>query len=339
MGCTQSNRDFVGAPRRDGLDLLTPESLRVKDSRREKQEQILDYCMKASSTTSSMAMVRERTEAAYAGMGSMRLTDSVGGERQVGNLDSQQQYSEPDQTVIIFDWDDTLCPSTCCRRHVRFDYKGKLLGKLSTENAEVLAQLTEQVIPLLKAAQTLGQVFLVTNARRPWVDTSCKNFMPTVQAHLKGIEIIYAMEFLAEDERADFAVNPGLLTESKARAMKAAISQHYSRYPNQSWKNIISVGDALYEHDAIRQVAKDRPSTRGLKPAKKCRTKTVKLIEGPTLMGLNVQLNIIESWLEKIVQCDDDVDIDLAADEETVNAWMKQFGPEPEQEDSDPTQV
>jgi len=331
MGCAQSNRDLVGAPRADGVDLLTPEILRAKDSKREKQEQMLDFCQKASSTASSIERRRIEVEASFqrsssfgsfVGMGSMRS------ELQVSNLDSQQLYSDPDQTIIIFDWDDTLCPSTWCRRNVRFDHKGKLLGKVSTENAKALADLTQQVIPLLKAAQTLGQVVLVTNARRPWVDTSCKNFMPAVQAHLKGIEIIYAMELLAENERADFACNPGLLTESKARAMKAAVSQFYSAYPNQRWKNIISIGDALYEHDAIRQVARDRPSTRGLKPAKKCRTKTVKLIEGPTLMGLNVQLNIIESWLQKLIQSDDDVDIDFSADEETVNGWVKQFGSE-----------
>merc|ERR1712216_903728 len=122
-------------------------------------------------------------------------------------------------------------------------------------------------------------------------------------------------------------INPQMLTESKARAMKAAVSEFYSRYEGQSWKNIISIGDALYEHDSIRQVTRDRPSTRNLPVPKKCRTKTVKLIEGPTVNGLAVQLNIVESWLAKIVKADDDIDIDLSADDESVNTWVKQFGP------------
>ena len=29
--------------------------------------------------------------------------------------DSQLRYADSDQTIIIFDWDDTLCPSTFAR--------------------------------------------------------------------------------------------------------------------------------------------------------------------------------------------------------------------------------
>merc|ERR1719460_3372301 len=30
--------------------------------------------------------------------------------------DSSHEYAQPNQTIIIFDWDDTLCPSTTCMR-------------------------------------------------------------------------------------------------------------------------------------------------------------------------------------------------------------------------------
>jgi len=136
---------------------------------------------------------------------------------------------------------------------------------------------------------------------------------------------MYALELLKDVDHEQVEKEGGcLLTETKARAMKAAVSDFYSRYDNQSWKNMISIGDAFFEHDAIRQVCRERPHQDV--PEKRCRTKTIKLLEGPTIAGMVVQLSIVESWLQKIVQFDNDVDIDMSADEETVNQWVVQFG-------------
>merc|ERR1719242_2415388 len=85
-------------------------------------------------------------------------------------------------------------------------------------------------------------------------------------------------------------------------------------------KNIISIGDALFEHTAIRQVVDERPME------EKCRTKTIKLLESPTIAGMIVQLSLVKSWMTKIVQVDGDIDIDLSADEDTVNNWVQMFG-------------
>merc|ERR1712050_16295 len=115
------------------------------------------------------------------------------------------------------------------------------------------------------------------------------------------------METLSKKELKEFRATVGSLTETKARAMKGAVSNFYSRYASQSWKNVISIGDALYEHKAIRQVTCERSSQ------KKCRTKTLKLMEAPSISGLTMQLSIVESWLAKLVQEDDDADIDFTA--------------------------
>merc|ERR1719321_1346353 len=123
-----------------------------------------------------------------------------------------------------------------------------LKAPINDEVQRELDMLTDQVIPLLRAAQAMGKVVLVTNARRPWVSTSCARFLPQIQEHLKSIDIVYAMEYLT-DNMGPMHLTTDTLIESKARAMRAAISDFYSKYENQSWKNIISVGDALYEHE------------------------------------------------------------------------------------------
>lgn len=182
--------------------------------------------------------------------------------------------------------------------------------------------MTSQVVPLLRAAQAMGKVVLVTNARRPWVKTSCSKFIPKLQEHLEGIDIVYAMEFLEESS----PLTTGTLVESKARAMKSAVSEFYSKYAGQSWKNLISIGDALYEHEAIRQVARERPGGIHGGGSKKCRTKTVKLIEAPTIPGMVMQLSLLENWLAKIVLADNDVSIDFAAPEEEIKRCIDEYG-------------
>jgi len=234
---------------------------------------------------------------------------------------SQADYANIDQTIIIFDWDDTLCPSTWLRKNAECGPSGR--PKDEKKSKAELRMLEQQVVPLLQLAGSLGKVIVVTNAKRPWVDSSCRSFIPQAKVAMKNIPVMYALELV---QGSDCEERGCFLTLTKARAMKAAVSDFYSRYTNQSWKNIISIGDALFEHDAIRQVVRDRPPEEA---EKKCRTKTVKLLEGPTIAGIVVQLSIIESWLPKIVQLDQDIDIDLSANEEAVNHWVALFGDGP----------
>jgi hypothetical protein len=242
--------------------------------------------------------------------------------KSIKSYNSQAHFADPDQTIIIFDWDDTLCPSSWLRKY-QFDQRGNMKAGVDSQSRKKLAALADEVNQLLDLAQSIGEVILVTNAKTPWVAASCQTFLPSCQAKLQNTQVFYALEIMQkmENDKRDFDT---VLTDAKAQAMKAAVTDFYSRYPNQSWKNIISIGDAFFEHDAIRQVSRERPQKDDA--AKKCRTKTVKLLDGPTISGMIMQLSLVRSWLMKIVEMDEDVNINLAADEETINAWMNQFG-------------
>lgn len=150
-------------------------------------------------------------------------------------------------------------------------------------------------------------VVIVTNARRPWVDISCRTFLPDVKPLMRKIPVLYGLELI--DSGKGKMEEKGIdLTETKVRAMKSAVTKFYSRYENQSWKNVLSIGDAFFEHDAVLQVVRERPEYTG---AKKCRVKTVKLLESPSISGLQVQLKILQSWLGSVVTSDKDVSIDF----------------------------
>merc|ERR1719230_1137715 len=91
---------------------------------------------------------------------------------QASTYNSQADFALRDQTIIILDWDDTLCPSTAMKRLARFDSRGKLAVKVNPETRHELNMLEQQASQLLRNATSLGKVVLVTNAKRPWVDIS-----------------------------------------------------------------------------------------------------------------------------------------------------------------------
>jgi len=85
-------------------------------------------------------------------------------------------------TLIIFDWDDTLfCTSAL---------------KIGENNMAVadLSALQEHVLSLLSLAKCLGKVAIVTSSSRGWVERSAKKWLPALLPVLEEIPIIYARE-------------------------------------------------------------------------------------------------------------------------------------------------
>ncbi|CAK0904836.1 unnamed protein product, partial [Prorocentrum cordatum] len=270
---------------------------------------------------------------------------------------SQAEYFKPDQTIILLDWDDTLCPSTWIRankHHLSFFKPAP-----NTEHFQrPLRELQREGEALLKLAMKLGNVVIVTNAVHPWVETSCRNFLPSLLPLLESLPIIYARSVYethccepakqvprgsaVDAVRAGGAIcaqraMPGmynalgqnrLLSHSsrpaarqidmdpqrwKEVAFEQETSGFYSRYQHQSWKNVISVGDSVFERDAVKRVVPNRTVTK-----KKCRTKTLKLFDDPGMDDLIAQVRVVRDVLCSMVQYDGDLDIELS--EEDLNA-------------------
>mmetsp|Transcript_23812 Transcript_23812/g.67788 ORF Transcript_23812/g.67788 Transcript_23812/m.67788 type:complete len:315 (+) Transcript_23812:135-1079(+) len=259
---------------------------------------------------------------------------------------SQAQFFNPDQTIIIFDWDDTLCPSSWIRANKR-----ELSFFRPAPNTEKfqrpLRELQAQGEALLKLAMKLGFVIIVTNAIEPWVETSCRNFLPGLMPLVSQLPVIYARS-IYETQGCDPSSSssaaqgraplPGLYAANgqnrlgnynmrlaaqrfdemapqrwKEVAFEQEINGFYSRYTHQSWKNVISIGDSIFERDALRRVVVTRPSAK-----KKCRTKTLKLFDDPEVDELIAQVRVVQDVLGMMVQYDGELDIEI--DEEDLQA-------------------
>jgi len=104
---------------------------------------------------------------------------------------SQAEFFKTENTIIIFDWDDTLCPSSWIRQNRR-TLSFFRPAPPQEKYQRPLRELSRYVESVLKLAVKLGNVVIVTNAVEPWVETSCRNFLPSILPIVSGLPVIYA---------------------------------------------------------------------------------------------------------------------------------------------------
>lgn len=137
------------------------------------------------------------------------------------SLSSIEVNFDPENTLIIFDWDDTILPSSWISVRNAEKAASRQSSPLSTPDAYtnslinsidsfgnaderdmglnsdlqgVLDELSEKVCVTLQLACGLGKVVIVTNAERGWVELSGARFMPKVLNKLYelGISVVSA---------------------------------------------------------------------------------------------------------------------------------------------------
>lgn len=148
-------------------------------------------------------------------------------------------HAKPHQTLIIFDWDDTLLPTSyLC-------YIG--LEKLTPALEKKLEGLDRMVVKLLNKAVKVGKVCIVTNAMESWVESSCKMYLPLTSKVLeeKDIPIISAR---AECEEA--------FPDDPKRWKNETFSDIGRSFDPSILTNILCFGDSEIEMDAANNLSK-----------------------------------------------------------------------------------
>eukprot|EP00746_Dinoflagellata_sp_MGD_P149468 gnl/MRDRNA2_/MRDRNA2_81494_c0_seq2.p1 gnl/MRDRNA2_/MRDRNA2_81494_c0~~gnl/MRDRNA2_/MRDRNA2_81494_c0_seq2.p1 ORF type:complete len:374 (+),score=70.28 gnl/MRDRNA2_/MRDRNA2_81494_c0_seq2:94-1215(+) len=239
---------------------------------------------------------------------------------------TQEQYAEPWQTIIFLDFDDTLFPTTWLGDIGLLSNIHFLKAPTDPETMMELEKIDKAACSVLAAAcQLSNRTCIVTNAQAGWVMNSAQIFMPQLHSLLNSPTapgIVYARDTLQKQSRRSnrSVVEPvdrttsmerteaeTLLTQAKTVAMQAEVKAFYSQYFQQSWKNLISIGDGSYERDAIHEIT----FVHAQPVHKKLRTKAIKLRADPTPSELESQLETLKMYLSTIVQFNDDLDVDF----------------------------
>lgn len=231
-------------------------------------------------------------------------------------------------TVIIFDWDDTLFPTWFVSEVVVPCLPpGSNCESTLPEDSpfkEALAQHAHTVQALLSTARAIGRVGIVTLAQRPWVLSSARRFFLGVDFEqiLKDfdIPIIYARECLRRPMISQAKVEEGvnIFTIAKQAAMLKALKKLYGKRP---WQNVISIGDSIVERDAITELLWSHDQESDRTPC----CKTVKLMEEPSAEQLGAELVLLGMWLQSMASHAEDFDVVMDDSEEMMFKMHARF--------------
>lgn len=210
---------------------------------------------------------------------------------------STPSVSHKSTTTIIFDWDDTLLPSSWLSvKGLRLDYPAQLPHDVIDE----LETHQESVCAVLKKAAQCGTVVIITNAETGWVELSAQRFMPRVAPLLHQFCVFSArsnFEPTFPDSPLDWKLAAFKKLVEETRPIDTVVGSlelpHYS---------VISFGDSTHERDAVRKV------TAGLRNTY---CKSVKFVERPNLEQLRREVDLVRNCLDYISGCESDLDLML----------------------------
>jgi len=216
----------------------------------------------------------------YAAFSQMHLgLEQQGQFQQQLTQGGQAAGGQPQETIIIFDWDDTLMCSSAIKANQLFSHQA--------------AQLEAVLEQVLISSMQLGETCIVTNALELWVFESTRHFCPRVLPLLSQISVVSARRDYERSYPDDYFAWKresfrDVLAKRKGAAQVGSIVG--------SSLNLVVLGDSPAEMDAAQT------STCGA--TYPLTIKRVKFKEIPTVDELVEQLHIVVQELSSIVTGD-----------------------------------
>jgi len=183
------------------------------------------------------------------------------------------QKAPKSQTVVIFDWDDTLL----CTSHLPTLATVSLPYALRCRLNDIATIARE----LLETASRFGQTFIITNATEGWVQESAARWVPKLLPVLRQVNIISA--------RSRYEPLFPDIHQWKVQAFMEVRRQ----LDAQAVANLISIGDSDFEMDAVHIMGSQ---------FERALVKTVKFRRNPTPQDICKQLSLLQSRFELVVQ-------------------------------------
>ena len=201
---------------------------------------------------------------------------------------SEHEWSSPSRTIILLDFDDTLWPTTWTARASELK---KVIGPTKQQIKNINTALEE----FLSKALKLGRVVIITLSNDKWLDQHLDQYLGDVKCLFEKVEVISGRRLIIPEK--DSKLNDQLLSiVLKRRAMRKALKSFYCRYTGQAWHNVISIGDAYFERDALVELASKHHSLSKVR----CRAKCVTLIQEPTPEELCQELHAFTACLRDL---------------------------------------
>jgi len=198
------------------------------------------------------------------------------------------------KTLIILDWDDTLFPTSWVMKN-NIDVQDE---NNKQKYLMLFSQLDNLLFNLLTKFLTYGDVIIVTNAMTKWVYMSCNVLPYTLKLINKKVTVISARDIYSKHI-------PDGIKHWKTHIFKGVVNDFYDEAKVHHVENVISIGDAEYELDALIDLYNDHHVDRTRKRV----LKSVQLIRYPTYEVLLDQLDTLYKCSHKIVKSKKHMDL------------------------------
>jgi hypothetical protein len=197
----------------------------------------------------------------------------------------------PAECLIIFDWDDTLLPTSWLRQlETRGPTARTRFVDLQLRKHAILVEET------LRAAHMLGRVAIVTLAKSGWVVNTGMEFLPGVDIESLIAELEIQVYYSREEDcpgawdREDYSL-------LKRMSMGHCLRTWCSSRPALHVGTVLSIGDSIIEQEALKAVFADPQNL----CTKNLHCKTLKLMDSPRRCELGEQLRQLTQLLPRLV--------------------------------------
>ena len=195
------------------------------------------------------------------------------------NILISNNFKKNYNSIFLFDWDDTLFPTSYLS--VNGIYNGSLI-KLTKKEFQNIKRLEIYVREILSMSIERGKVFIVTNSSKGWVEASCKKYYNSILPLLNKIKIISCREIF--DGKLPI----------KSNLWKLLIFNYIiNLFDHSLLTNIICIGDNNNEIEAGKSLNKYFNDNN-------CFVKTILFRKEPNLEEMNKQLLLVSSQFIKI---------------------------------------
>lgn len=185
------------------------------------------------------------------------------------NIWQPTKKAKDHNSLIIFDWDDTLlCTSFLTPNGMFFENM-----ELDSPDAKKIEILDSLAFKILELAVSKADTYIITNAEPGWVEYSAQRFYPKVNSILNKVKIVSA--------RGEFEKKlPGDSRQWKIQTFLKTVED----FDKNLITNLICLGDSVIEIEAAHILASK---------FSQAYIKTIKFKESPSLDELIKQLNLV----------------------------------------------
>lgn len=236
--------------------------------------------------------------------------------------------------VIIFDWDDTILPSSFIDQ-----FKVESFDEFPQDVQRMLNEVAKSAERCLNEASKYGEVLIITNSDEGWVKYSCQRYCPAllpIAAKYKVVsartryERFYpgqplcwkAAAFAHEvnelykrkrQQRYSFRKSKSLESTDVSSSEDDSSSASSSSSETNNRKEIISFGDSMEERTAVRIVSDQLGSV----------SKSVMFVQSPTPKQVFGQLDMLMGHMKYIINHESTLDLEI--NESQANRSAEQY--------------